>query len=290
MPLFLSGRVRARIVAATTALAPVLLLVPNAEAAEEPHPFEVFRDCPAQQMVDAGAGADSSCVTAVVTGGEFVIGKGTVPITAETVLSLGSAVVDGQERDFADPDGLFTSSPMQVPGGLLGVPGLERLLPGLTDVRATVELATTEIPKIDVLSAIYGGEVVVLPIKIRLRNFLLGGKCYIGSDADPIVLRLTNLETDPPAPNQPISGRTGTFSFETVGSAGSVVAAEGGVLVDNSFAVPAATGCGLGGSLNGVVNARQGLPSPAGTNTAILEQDAFLGGPAPEVLAWQQQG
>ena len=31
-----------------------------------------------------------------------------------------------------------------------------------------------------------------------------------------------------------------------------------------------------------------GLPSPAGSNNARLEQDAYLGGPASEVLAFQQ--
>lgn len=285
----LSRRARAGLVAAL-ATVPALALMPAAQA-EDAHPYEVFRNCPAAQMVADGAGADSSCVTAVVTGGEFVIGKGSVPITADSILSLGSATIAGKQRDYSVPGKVFTSSPMQVPGGLLGVPGfgLEKLLPGVTDITATVQLATTETPVVDIFSAIYGGEVVALPVKIKLNNVLLGANCYIGSNANPIVLHLTTETTSPPAPNTPISGKLASFSYQPVGeNGGSIVTAAGGVLVDNSFAVPAATGCGVGGLFNGVVNQRQGLPSPAGKNTAVLEQDSYLGGPAPDVLAWQQ--
>ncbi|TNM42828.1 hypothetical protein FHP29_07450 [Nocardioides albidus] len=273
---FPSRRARARLTALAAALlVPAATLVPSAQAAEEPHPFEVFRNCPAAQMLAVADDASTSCVTAVVTGGTFVIGKGTVPVTADSVLSLGMASIDGKDKTFGVEGKVFTSGPMQVPGGLLGVPGLERILPGLTDVTATVELATTELPEVDILASIYGGEVVALPIKIRLKNALLGNRCSIGSNADPIVLHLT---TD----------RAGSFEFVPVGESGSLIRATGGVVVDRSFAVPAATGCGVGGLLNGVVNARQGLPSPAGSNSAVLEQEAYLGGPASQVLAFQQ--
>ena len=276
MTLLPSRRSRARLAVLVAALAlPAAALVPAARAAEEPHPFEVFRNCPAQQMLAEADDASTSCVTAVVTGGTFVIGKGTVPVTAESVLSLGIASVGAGEKTFGTPGKVFTSGPMQVPGGLLGVPGLERLLPGLTDVTATVELATTELPQIDILASIYGGEVVALPVKIRLKNALLGGSCYIGSNANPIVLHLA-ME------------KAGSFEFVPVGEAGSLIHARGGVVVDRSFSVPAATGCGVGGLLNGVVNSRQGLPSPAGKNSAVLDQDAYLGGPASQVLAFQQ--
>jgi hypothetical protein len=276
MTLLPSRRARARLAPLVAVLAlPAATLVPTAQAADEPHPFEVFRNCPAAQMLAEADDASTSCVTAVVTGGTFVIGKGTVPVTAESVLSLGIATVGSGEKTFGTPGKVFTSGPMQVPGGLLGVPGLERLLPGLTDVTATVELATTELPQIDILASIYGGEVVALPVRIRLKNALLGGNCYIGSNANPIVLHLA-ME------------KAGSFEFVPVGEAGSLIHARGGVVVDNSFAVPAATGCGVGGLLNGVVNSRQGLPSPAGKNSAVLDQDAYLGGPASEVLAFQQ--
>lgn len=276
MSLALIRRARTRLapVAAVALAVPLLVLAP-AQADGEAHPFEVFRNCPANQMVAAGH-PDASCVTAVVTGGTFVIGKGTVPITATSTLSIGAYEDASGVTSYGTPGKMFVSNPMQVPGGLLGVAGLERVLPGLTDVTATVELATTEVPDVDILASIYGGEVVALPIKIRLKNALLGGNCYIGSNAHPIVLHL-QME------------KAGTFDYVPVGdNGGSLVKAGGGRVVDNSFAVPAATGCGVGGLLNGVVNSRQGLPSPAGKNSAVLDQDAYLGGPASEVLAFQQ--
>jgi hypothetical protein len=130
----------------------------------------------------------------------------------------------------------------------------------------------------------------VLPIKIRLQNALLGDKCYIGSDAHPIVLELSTGPTAPPAPNTPISGTRGELTFVPVSDTASLIKGSGAVLVDNAFSVPGATGCGPAGTLNATVNQRQGLPSPAGRNTAILEQDFFLGGPAADVLAFQGQG
>ena len=275
------------VVAGLVLVAPLAGAGPAGGADGEPaHPFDVFRNCPAAAMVADGHG-DNACIAAEVTGGRFVIGKGTVPVTATSLLSLGQVTVDGEEVTYGVPGKVFETSPMQVPGGLLGVPGLERLLPGLTDITATVELATDEVPEVDVLNSNFGGHVVSLPIKIKLRNLLLGNKCYIGSDADPIVLNLSTGPTAPPPPNQPISGEPASFEFTQVSETASVVKAAGGSLVDNAFAVPKATGCGAGGVLNGVVNQRQGLPSPAGANTAILEQDAYLGGPASEVLAHQ---
>lgn len=291
---FSGRRARALLVGAVslTALA-TLALVPAANAAttagavDPADPYAVFDHCPVAEMVAAGHG-DASCITAVIDGGSFRIGKGTVPVTARSVLSEGNHVEpDGTVVAVAPTDGaLFASSPMQVPGGLLGVPGLEKLLPGLTDITATVELATTEPPVVDVFNALYGtGVVVTLPVKIRLRNALLGNKCYIGSNAKPIVLELRTGTTNPPAPNQPITGDRGDLTFVPGPNDGSLVAETGAVLVDNSFSVPAATGCGLLGSLDGVVNQRQGLPAPAGTNTAILKGSSFLGGPASAILA-----
>jgi len=53
-------------------------------------------------------------------------------------------------------------------------------------------------------------------------------------------------------------------------------------LVDNAFAVPGASGCGGLSSLlvDPFVNSVVGVPSPAGTNTAILESILSLGEPA----------
>jgi hypothetical protein len=53
----------------------------------------------------------------------------------------------------------------------------------------------------------------------------------------------------------------------------------GANVADSTFAVPAARNCGLFGLIDSVVNARQGLPSPAGENSLVLENTGFkLGG------------
>lgn len=119
-------------------------------------------------------------------------------------------------------------------------------------------------------AAKYGeGTALLLPVKIKLENPLLGNECYIGSDTEPIVLEMTTGTTNPPPPNQPI---TGSLGVETVKAAGGILVDSGHTLVDNSFATPAATGCGgvFSSVIDPVINARLGLPSPAGHNTAIF--------------------
>jgi len=52
----------------------------------------------------------------------------------------------------------------------------------------------------------------------------------------------------------------------------------GNVNVDNAFSVPGATGCGIGlGLVNALVNAKLGLPSAAGNNTMIMQNNVGLG-------------
>jgi len=283
----LGGAAAVVVLALLSPLAAVTAAAAAPVGADPADPYAVFAHCPVEALVAAGH-PDGSCITAVINGGTFKIGKGTVPVTKESVLSEGNFVRPDDSVVAVAPtdDQLFASSPMQVPGGLLGVPGLATLLPGLTDITATVELATTEPPVVDVFNALYGtGVVVTLPVKIRLRNALLGNKCYIGSNADPIVLELRTGTTSPPTPNQPITGDRGELTFVAGPNDGSLVQETGAVLVDNSFSVPRARGCGLLGSLDGVVNQRQGLPAPAGTNTAILKGNSYLGGPASAILA-----
>ena len=53
----------------------------------------------------------------------------------------------------------------------------------------------------------------------------------------------------------------------------------GGTQQDTSFSVPAATGCGAAGRLDGPINLKGGLPSPAGQNSLVLTNaSAFLAG------------
>jgi hypothetical protein len=104
------------------------------------------------------------------------------------------------------------------------------------------------------------GTALVLPVRVHLKNPLLGNSCYIGSEASPIELHLTTGTTGPSAPNSPISGKTGQISEEE-----EVVVISNNSLVDNSFSVPTSEGCGeflgITGFLDGIVNGKLGLPS-----------------------------
>ena len=104
-------------------------------------------------------------------------------------------------------------------------------------------------------------------MKIKLENPLLGGECYIGSNTEPIELALTSGATSPPAPNKSIHGALGTLKGKEKGK---ILVITGNKLVGNAFAVGKAHGCGLLGILDGLIESKLGLPSPAGENTAIL--------------------
>jgi PKD repeat protein len=88
----------------------------------------------------------------------------------------------------------------------------------------------------------------------------LGPNCAIGSSGSPIDINvLTTGTTNPPAPAVPISGIP--YSA-TTGQAR---------LVNNSFAVPGASGCGFLNNLNDIINQQIGLQSPAGNNLAVVD-------------------
>jgi hypothetical protein len=59
----------------------------------------------------------------------------------------------------------------------------------------------------------------------------------------------------------------------TTNETGTLVTVSGGSLVNNSFAAPGASGCGgiFSFLIDPFVNSIVGLPSPAGTNSAVLE-------------------
>lgn len=178
----------------------------------------------------------------------------------------------------------LSKTPQPVPGGLTGIiaptwwPTViqvwfnEQINNGFTGVNATVELAApASAVKINTFNLLTEqGVALSLPVKIKLDNPILGNNCYVGSNASPIVIDFTTGETSPPPSNKPIHGAAGTATFN---EGQTLLTLSGGKLVNNSFAAPAANGCGGIFSLfvDPLVNSLIGLPSPAGTNTAVLE-------------------
>jgi len=227
-------------------------------AKAQPNPeFEEFAQCPVTVKKVA------HCLVAHTTGGEFKLANTTVHITKPITVQGG--LIEGSTVLVPAANGeTLSKTPLTVGGGLLGVEGLEAIG---GEVTATTELAgPVGIFEENLEGA---GPAVVLPIKVKLENPVLGEACYVGAGAEPILLHLTTGTTAPPAPNKPISGNPGKASFN---EALTIITINGTSLVDNSFAAPGASGCGggLSGVLDEVLDLKVGLPSAPGNNTAIL--------------------
>jgi DNA-binding beta-propeller fold protein YncE len=122
--------------------------------------------------------------------------------------------------------------------------------------------------------------IVTIPVKIQLKNSTLGPNCFIGTDQNPILLNPQNNDLS----NAKSAG--GFFSFDSNGVP-DVAGPDGAILVtglvqgDDTFAVPGASGCGQNGSLDSVVDATAGVPSPSGSNHLVLD-DGSSGVAFPE--------
>lgn len=114
---------------------------------------------------------------------------------------------------------------------------------------------------------------MTLPVRIRLDNPLLDLDCDLGSTDDPILLRPHNVQ--PPALDLVRYAPDGTVE---PGGVLSTIALSGADQVDDSFAVPRAEGCGPFGVPDRAVDARLGLPSPAGANSLVLHDAAIATG------------
>jgi len=275
---------RAKLALATAVIAAIgtMALASSAYAVEH-HPkgeFAPFADCPLSNP------ATQLCLLAKTEGGEFVVGKETVPIAKVITLQGGIEFTEAGEKLIAAEDGnTLSKTPQKVPGGLAGLVKcneisnfLERLScevvfeNGVTGVNATTELAApASSVTLSLVNTIFQtGIALSLPVKVHLENPFLGSSCYIGSNAHPIVIELTTGTTSPPLPNKPISGSAGTFEQN---EAETLVTLKNNILVNNSFAAPGAEGCGgiFAFLIDPIVNSKLGIPAAAGKNTAILK-------------------
>lgn len=248
------------------ALIALAALAPSALAKTPAPGYERFAGCPSSDenpIVEA-------CTRSVVKSGHLQMGSKDVPITNPIVLSGG---IDGDLEGplFANSKGGLTPVKQLVPGGVIGLTGLDWLV-NFLGIEALKLYAVTELAGAPVLTS----EELTLPIRAHLINPVLGNNCYVGSFSNPIVLKLTTLTTNPPAPNKPISGTPPTPGFDA--STG-VFTLSNGTFVDNSFAAPGASGCVLTlfgfipVSINGLVNSQSGLPAAAGTNETVQNFD-----------------
>jgi len=240
--------------AATAGLLASLALAAPALASYQQE-FVPFAHCPVNTP------GVTTCVNSVVKGGEFKLGSETVPIN-KTIVLQGGLNAKTHELVGATDGNTLSRTSLTVPGGLVGIEGLGG------EVTATAELAGAA--HINLSNLTGSGPLVILPLKVKLDNPLLGGACFIGSGSEPVTLNLTDGTTNPPPPNKPITGTLGTVGFA---AGGRIEEVSGNSIVDNAFAVPGVGGCGglLAFLIDPLVDLRAGLPAAAGHNTAILD-------------------
>ncbi|OLT14273.1 hypothetical protein BJF79_19225 [Actinomadura sp. CNU-125] len=235
------------------------LVAPAAPAVadEEAIPEFSFEDCPALPE-----GADPlfwGCTVAEITGGRLKLGG----IDQEIEQPITMVYANGFDVHTFEQTVIWQSlesEPLRVEGGILGIPGSD-FLP-IMQIHAQPQIAG----ELELNPDQGASRVRMRPhMKISVQNPLLGDSCTIGTDENPITIDLGDAPTDPPPPNEPISGTP----FEVVQTTPFVVNKT--TMVDNAFAVPKSSNCGPFGWFNGIVDWQAGLPSAAGNNTAVFE-------------------
>jgi hypothetical protein len=261
-----------RIIAGVATLATFAIVGVPAAMATPTGGYAVFAQCPVK-----GAGVNG-CIYSPTESGYIKIGKQEVPIVNKQILQGGLLK---EEEPFvkhlagALNGETLTKTAQKVPGGLAGLvecPKISNLIErilcegffenGLTGVNAVTELAAPASSVVLNTAAEQLGEgtALTLPIKVKLENPLFGSECYIGSNKEPITLNLTTGATT--------GGPTGKPGTKKTKEEGGIAEISGLSLVSNTFTAPKATGCGLLGILDGLINEKIGLPSTK--NTAVL--------------------
>jgi hypothetical protein len=256
------------LLAGLAAMVAVALAAPLAQA-ETPAPgFSQFTGCPSLKE----NASIEFCVHSTIKGGHFKLGNKEVPISKPITITGGT---DAAGRLFANSQGGLTPVKEQVPGGVIGLTGLDWLV-NLLNVEALKLYAVTEA----VGQGSVGFEEITLPIRVHLINPVLGNSCYVGSPASPISLHLITGTTSPPLPNKPITGKAPELGVAPP----EILTLTNGTYVDNSFSAPGASGCTLTLfgflpiDLDPIVDLASGLPAKAGTNETVQNIDSELAG------------
>ncbi|MYU35459.1 hypothetical protein GTW52_20515 [Streptomyces sp. SID8358] len=233
-------------------------------------------DAPAMLAAD-GVDTVATCISSGSAGGSIKLGN-TVVTTGRTDLQLGVLQrSDGTTSLVAPSEGALVADSATVPGGLIGlmcpsnIPVVSAVCKQITDAdlnRITATIEPAGVPRDFNMGAAFTTDVPILtlPVRIHLKNPLLGDKCYIGTTSKPVLLQPKNV-TAPSLSLQRFAGNgdpddengvMGRYSFAGADQA------------DPSFAVPGASGCGAG-LLDWAVNLKTGLPSASGDNNVALD-------------------
>ena len=211
--------------------------------------FLKFQNCPMEVA--------KACLYGETLEGEFKLGNKTTTLVNPTILQGGLAFLGAVTLPLLPPRfgaDEVSKSPQPVPGGLTGV---SELIGG--PVNATAEQAGTIIVTATNLG--FGHDTAVeFPIKIHLENENLGPNCYIGSDAEPVVLKLTDGTTKPPEGVEPMTGKIGVNKGIDKAR---IAAFYNNTLVDNTFEVPGSDGLRRRRPRTGAHGGRQRRNRPA---------------------------
>ncbi|WP_327091279.1 hypothetical protein OIE66_11740 [Nonomuraea sp. NBC_01738] len=236
----------------TAVLAGLVMMATPAVMASPAHAEDIptfdFVDCP--DLPDLADPRYWTCNVIIINSGKFVLGKFDQNIDKPMKITYATGL-DPATRTQVTKFGRLRAERMLVRPGIFGDPIL-------TAVYAEPQYAGS----FDVVP----GPIWKMSLKVRIINPVLGSSCRLGSDSNAIKLNLIMGTTNPPPPNVPITGQKAVLVSTNP-------PVQKATIVDNAFAVPGASGCGLNwGLFNAVVNSQSGTPAAAGRNTAIFNQ------------------
>jgi hypothetical protein len=227
---------------------------------------QTFSQCPVNGSIGAKDGHVTTCVVGDAQVGSIDIagldttfkGPGLVQFgfAGDSGVTVNNTVgaLDGQS--FTAPRQLLSKPAMTLLGNPAGVTP-----PAQSQVYIQTELAGPI--TFNIITPGQGGlnPETIIPLVFKVENPVVGPNCTLGTLADPIVLTLTT------GMSGALTGTLGTLNFTDNGNLGQTIGTE---VVDGVFSVPGATGCGSGGVFDNDIDAANALPSPSGSNQAML--------------------
>ena len=242
-------------------------------------------------------------------GGQFTVSGITVPLAKQIILQYGLAFGTPQEEKEKEEKGesstqiehfvppangaeAITPTPEKVPGEPIGhISEAEQNELGWPEgmkysyksaqkhglvktVYETIEGAGPDVTSVqNILER--EGVGVEAPVMIKVENkwlSALGDVCTIGSEEDPIVQKLTSGQSTSPKTGETIEGTTGEAAFVSKHGELQEVYLTHSDLVDNTYAVPAATCTGkYAAAVTATINKVFGLPAEAGASVTELK-------------------
>ncbi len=276
-------RKHAPLVGALLVAPAAVLAIPGSASAALPPEFVPFEQCPKGHFTTDEFHAEAfDCVYSATFSGELKVGTLAVPINKPIILqgAIPNPFSGSAQLIPAKNGETLPLSWQVVPGGIFALvqPGRYpqylrsfcKNFPSSRECRVegTAELeGAAEVHLFNIIGA--EGTAVFTPIRIHLRNPFLGSQCFVGSASKPIGLDLTTGTTSPPLPNTPISGSPGILSENADQN---LLFDTGFQYVNNSFAAPAAEGCGGPQAIivDKEINTKVGLPAAAGFHSTIV--------------------